>query len=262
MVIAAMIIKHKMNLSDEVTSRIIQENPDSQYMCGLSELTDQPIFDTSMFVTVRKHITDEEINKMTIRLFEEQRRRKDEAEQRKDKTDDRNAGAKNENGGKSYKKKYLWVFYAQLKKIVYYLYEGGSPKKYNFLYKTSSDYYRSNNIYEDLMKANEVIFFGHSIDGMDFKYFQKFFQNASSEDASNYKKRYIRIITGDSASKINIEYNLRTKGIDPFDLYRLNDLDFIYTIGCENGNEHEKRKLSSFIIHLEKEKNENMMPRL
>ena len=84
----------------------------------------------------------------------------------------------------------------------------------------------------------------------------------SSEDASNYKKRYIRIITGDSASKINIEYNLRTKGIDPFDLYRLNDLDFIYTIGCENGNEHEKRKISSFIIHLEKEKNENMMPRL
>ena len=40
------------------------------------------------------------------------------------------------------------------------------------------------------------------------------------------------------------------------------DKDYIYTIGCENGNEHEKRKLSSFIIHLEKEKNENMMPRL
>ena len=105
------------------------------------------------------------------------------------------------------------------------------------------------------MKANEVIFFGHSIDGMDFKYFQKFFQNASSEDASNYKKRYIRIITGESASKINIEYNLRTKGIDPFDLYRLNDLDFIYTIECERGNEHEKSKLNSFIIHLNEERN-------
>lgn len=136
------------------------------------------------------------------------------------------------------------------------------PKQYNFLYKTSSDYYRSNNIYEDLMKANEVIFFGHSIDGMDFKYFQKFFQNASSEDASNYKKRYIRIFTGDPASKINIEYNLRTKGIDPFDLYRLNDLDFIYTIGCENGNEHENEKLSRFIIHLNEERNENMIPKL
>lgn len=136
------------------------------------------------------------------------------------------------------------------------------PKQYNFLYKTSSDYYHSNNIYEDLMKANEVIFFGHSIDGMDFKYFQKFFQNASSEDASNYKKRYIRIFTGDSASKINIEYNLRTKGIDPFDLYRLNDLDFIYTIECERGNEHEKSKLNRFIIHLNEERNENMIPQI
>ena len=35
-------------------------------------------------------------------------------------------GVKDENGGKSYKKKYLWAFYAQLKKIVYYLYESGS----------------------------------------------------------------------------------------------------------------------------------------
>ena len=45
----------------------IQENPYLQYMCGLSELTDQPIFDPSLFVTVRKHITDEEINEMTVR---------------------------------------------------------------------------------------------------------------------------------------------------------------------------------------------------
>ncbi len=98
MVIAAMIIKHKMSLSDEEIIRIIQENPYLQYMCGLSELTDQPIFDPSLFVTVRKRITDEEINEMTVRLLEEQRRRRAEAEQRKDKADDGNAGAKNGNG--------------------------------------------------------------------------------------------------------------------------------------------------------------------
>ena len=69
-----------------------------QYMCGLSELTDQPIFDSSLFVTVRKRITEEEINDMTVRLLEEQRRRKVEAEQHKDKDDNGNAGAKNDNG--------------------------------------------------------------------------------------------------------------------------------------------------------------------
>ena len=70
MIIAAMIIKHKMNLSDEETTRIIRENPYMQYMCGLSELTDQPIFDSSLFVSVRKRITDEETNEMTAqRIF-------------------------------------------------------------------------------------------------------------------------------------------------------------------------------------------------
>lgn len=94
MIIAAMIIKHKMNLSDEETIKIIQENPYMQYMCGLSELTDQPIFDPSLFVTVRKRITDEEINEMTVRLLEEQRRRKAEAEQRRNNDDKGGAGPK------------------------------------------------------------------------------------------------------------------------------------------------------------------------
>ena len=98
MIIAAMIIKHKMNLSDEETIKIIQENPYMQYMCGLSELTDQPIFDPTLFVTVRKRITDEEINEMTVRLLEEQRRRKAEAEQRNGKDDDGDAGPKNDSG--------------------------------------------------------------------------------------------------------------------------------------------------------------------
>jgi IS5 family transposase len=76
MVIGAMIIKHKMNLSDEETIQIIRENPYMQYLCGLSELTDKPLFDPSLFVTVRKRITEEEINEMSLRLLEEEQRRK------------------------------------------------------------------------------------------------------------------------------------------------------------------------------------------
>ena len=79
MVISAMLIKHKMNLSDEETILIIQENPYMQYMCGLPELTDKPIFHPSLFVTIRERITEKEINEMTVRLLEEQRRRKAEA---------------------------------------------------------------------------------------------------------------------------------------------------------------------------------------
>lgn len=133
------------------------------------------------------------------------------------------------------------------------------PKEYTFLYKTSSDYYCSNNIYESLRQADDVVFFGHSIDGMDFKYFRKFFETVSSENADGYKRKYIRIFTGNHESKLDIEYNLRKNGIDPFDLYRLNDIDFIYTIDCENGVEHENQKLQSFLDYLENKREANLV---
>ena len=79
MVIGAMIVKHKLSLSDEETIQIIRENPYMQYLCGLTELTDRPIFDPSLFVAVRNRITEKEINDMTVRLLEEERRRKAEA---------------------------------------------------------------------------------------------------------------------------------------------------------------------------------------
>lgn len=40
MIIGASIIKHKLNLSDEETIEIIQENPYMLYLCGLTEFTD------------------------------------------------------------------------------------------------------------------------------------------------------------------------------------------------------------------------------
>lgn len=68
MVVAALIIKHKLNLSDEETILAIQENPYMQYMCGLTEYTDRPIFDPSLFVTIRKRITIDDINALTLEL--------------------------------------------------------------------------------------------------------------------------------------------------------------------------------------------------
>ena len=45
MILGAMIIKHKLNLSDAETIEIIRESPYMQYFCGLHEFTDKPIFD-------------------------------------------------------------------------------------------------------------------------------------------------------------------------------------------------------------------------
>lgn len=71
MIIGAMIIKHKLSLSDEETIDIIRENPYMQYLCGLPEFTDNPIFDSSLFVTIRRRISEVEINQMTVCLLKQ-----------------------------------------------------------------------------------------------------------------------------------------------------------------------------------------------
>jgi len=62
-VIGAMIIKHKKSMTDEETIEEIRENPYMQYFLGLQGFTDEPVFDPSLFVTLRK--------RMGLALFDE-----------------------------------------------------------------------------------------------------------------------------------------------------------------------------------------------
>ena len=86
MVIAALIIKHKLSLSDEETMLTIQENPYMQYMCGLTEYSDQPIFDPSLFTTIRKRITIEDVNALTLELAKKAQQKKDKDDNDEDNT--------------------------------------------------------------------------------------------------------------------------------------------------------------------------------
>jgi IS5 family transposase len=56
LVIGAVIIKHKLCLSDEETVLQIQENPYLQYFCGLPDFTKEPPFAPSLFVEIRKRM--------------------------------------------------------------------------------------------------------------------------------------------------------------------------------------------------------------
>ena len=51
-VIGAMIIKHKLKLDDRETIETIRENPYMQYFLGLSQYTNEPVFDRSLFTTL------------------------------------------------------------------------------------------------------------------------------------------------------------------------------------------------------------------
>lgn len=120
------------------------------------------------------------------------------------------------------------------------------PKAYKFMYKSSSKYYRSNNLYEDLNSANEIVFFGHSINGMDFDYFRHFFKVQSDDEANGYRRKYIRIFTYNNDSADEIKYSLRENGIQPNKLYALNNFDVILCKDIENKDRFETGKYDEF----------------
>lgn len=84
MIIGAIIIQRKLALSDIETIQMIQENPYMQYMLGLPEFTDKPIFDPSLFVTIRKRIGEDVFNDMSVSLLERLIQLQEESEKKKD----------------------------------------------------------------------------------------------------------------------------------------------------------------------------------
>ncbi len=57
--IGAMVIKHKLKLSDRETIATIQENPYMQYFLGLDQFHANPVFDPSVFVDLRKRMGED-----------------------------------------------------------------------------------------------------------------------------------------------------------------------------------------------------------
>jgi len=69
-IIGAMLIKHKLTLSDEETVFQIQENPYLQFFLGYQQYEPEFVFTPSLFVTIRKRLGEEEFNKMSDALIE------------------------------------------------------------------------------------------------------------------------------------------------------------------------------------------------
>ena len=98
MIIGALLIKHKLNLSDEETIQAIRENPYMQYMLGLKEFTNKPVFDSSLFVTIRKRIGADDFNDMSESLLKLQIE-KYANQQKGQKSEDGDKGSDKDGGG-------------------------------------------------------------------------------------------------------------------------------------------------------------------
>ena len=99
-------------------------------------------------------------------------------------------------------------------------------RQLSFMYKYNM-LNRANHVAKNILEAKEIIFFGHSINEMDFCYFREFFKSAS---AAPEPIRHLTIITYDEESERNIKDNIRNQGISVSDLYsNLRTFDFIHT---------------------------------
>jgi len=73
LVIGAVIIKHKLKLSDEETIEQIRENPYLQYFVGFSEFQKEAVFSPTLFVEIRRRMGEEvfeEFNRAILKRME------------------------------------------------------------------------------------------------------------------------------------------------------------------------------------------------
>lgn len=113
--------------------------------------------------------------------------------------------------------------------------------KYNMLNK-------ANHVARHILEAKEIIFFGHSINEMDFCYFREFFKDAS---AAPKPIRHLSIITYDETSERNIKDNIQNQGISVSDLYsNLWTFDVIHTKNYYAGKKDDVVKWSGMMERL------------
>jgi len=68
--LGAIIIKHKLKLTDEATLLLISENPYMQFFLGLDEFNPKPLFSATLFVEMRKKVGAETYDKLSNILIQ------------------------------------------------------------------------------------------------------------------------------------------------------------------------------------------------
>ena len=117
-------------------------------------------------------------------------------------------------------------------------------ERYAFLYKTQSRQYKHTNIIRDLRGKDEYVFFGHSLNGMDYAYFRSIFNILSSSSLSTPR---LTIITKDMNAENQLKNFLRKEYISLQALYSNTDPVFILTDEIYRNNQEEKNKVSKLL---------------
>lgn len=132
-------------------------------------------------------------------------------------------------------------------------------KSYDFLQKSFDPHFNPPALVADLLEADEVIIFGHSIGENDRQYFKAFFKQQT--DYSHPKPKDITIFTKDNVSEVQIKRSLQqmTDG-NLSTLYGLNHIQILKTTNLAE----DQHKMFDFFInhHFERQLAEEIIGKL
>lgn len=97
---------------------------------------------------------------------------------------------------------------------------------YSFMIKSNNPIYKSTMLASDLLASREVVFFGHSLNKMDFGYFDQYLRYLTT---NKEKGRRLTIITKNEESRVTILNNIRQMGISVRDIFSHVKIDMILT---------------------------------
>lgn len=114
---------------------------------------------------------------------------------------------------------------------------------YSFMVKSDNPFFRPIQFEQDLISADEVIIFGHSLNAIDSVYFDSYLR-ILSEDLETNKR--LTIITYNENSRQEILNNIRQMGILVPRLFSRGHIDFILTKDMEN-NQFTNEKFDNLL---------------
>ena len=118
---------------------------------------------------------------------------------------------------------------------------------YCFMIKSFSPHYKSHNVREKLLGADEIIIFGHSLGSTDYHYFQDLFKSQSQPEKAK-KNLIMRIFTYNENSRRDILLQLRNMNDKRTDmLYDLCDFEVYRT-----GEKLDDSKINKYFYDLER----------
>lgn len=129
--------------------------------------------------------------------------------------------------------------------------DGYFDKNYAFLQKSFDTKYAPPQLISNLMEADDITFFGHSLGDSDRQYFEYFFKQITSH--SDSKQRNITIFTKDLKSEIDIKYSLQE-----MTERKLSFLISTCNLKIIKTDDYNEKELADYFKHLRRKNNQGI----